>query len=312
MAERWTAAAITPQHGKRYIVTGANSGLGLETTIALAASGAQVIMACRTPSRAEPALAEVRRRVPQAQVAFMPLDLADLASVRAFAEAYLREHNRLDGLINNAGVMALPFQKTRDGFEMQIGTNHFGHFALTGLLFECLRATPQSRIVTVASLAHRWTRGLDLDDPHFTRRPYNKWDAYSKSKLANLVFTFELDRRLRAAGIDIVAVAAHPGYSATNLMFVGPAQERSALGRLVMRIGNALFSQSAAMGALPILYAATAADVRSGDYIGPDGWRELRGYPRKVGCRRSARDPKLGARLWALSEQATGVRYLSA
>lgn len=310
MAGKWTAADIAPQHGKRYIVTGANSGLGLETTVGLAAAGATVLMTCRDPARAASALADVKRRVPSAQVEPATLDLADLASVRAFAQTQVQHNERLDGLINNAGVMALPFQRTHDGFEMQIGTNHLGHFALTGLLLDLLLATPGARVINVASLAHNWTPGLDLDDLNFERHRYNKWDAYSKSKLANLVFHFELDRRLRKRPGSMVAVAAHPGYSATNLMFVGPAQRKSAFGRWTMQLGNALFSQPADVGALPTLYAATGADVSSGDYIGPDGWRQLRGHPRKVGCRRAARDEETGARLWALSEKLTGVRFL--
>ncbi|MFP5305026.1 MAG: oxidoreductase, partial [Gammaproteobacteria bacterium] len=285
MAEKWTAADIPPQHGRRFVVTGANSGLGLDTCIALAAAGATVIMACRNPEKAAAAAAELRRRVPSAQPEPMALDLADLASVRSFAAELSARYDRLDVLINNAGVMAIPLQRTRDGFEMQIGTNHFGHFALTGLLFGLLQATAGARIVNVASLAHRWTRGLDLGDPGFERRRYNKWDAYGKSKLANLLFTFELDRRLRAAHSGVAAVAAHPGYAATNLQFVGPEQEGSALGRALMRFGNALFAQPASMGALPTLYAATAADVHGGDFIGPGGWQQMRGYPRKVGCR---------------------------
>ncbi|MEQ1438498.1 oxidoreductase [Fontimonas sp. SYSU GA230001] len=310
MERAWTAADIAPQHGKRFIVTGANSGLGLETSAGLAAAGAQVVMACRDPARAATALAAIRRRVPDARVEAATLDLADLATVRAFAQAQLARNERLDGLINNAGVMALPLQRTRDGFEMQIGTNHLGHFALTGLLLEALQATPGARIVNVASLAHRWTRGLDLDDLNFERSRYHKWDAYSRSKLANLMFHFELDRRLRQRRTAVTAAAAHPGYSATNLMFVGPAQARSTVGRWAMQLGNLLFSQPADRGALPTLYAATAPDVQSGDYIGPDGWRQLRGFPRKVGCRPAARDATAGARLWALSEDLTGVRFL--
>lgn len=311
MAQQWTAADMPPQNDKLFVVTGANSGLGLETTVGLAAAGARVIMACRDPRRAESALAEVSRRVPRAQVEPMALDLADLDSIGRFTRDFSARFSRLDGLCNNAGVMALPFQKTRDGFEMQIGTNHLGHFALTGLLLDRLRAAPGSRVVTIASLAHRWTRGLNPDDLNFERGRYGRWDAYGKSKLANLLFMFELDRRLRQARVGVLSVAAHPGYSATNLMFVGPAQEKSALGRLAMQLGNALFSQSADMGALPSLYAATAADVHGGDYIGPDGWRQMRGHPRKVGCRREARDAALAARLWQVSERLTGVRYLS-
>jgi len=309
MAQKWTAADMPSQQGKIAVVTGANSGLGLETAIALAQKGATVVMACRNPVKAEDALAQVQARAPGATVSLMTLDLADLASVRAFAGSFAAKHTKLDLLINNAGVMAIPFQKTVDGFEMQIGTNHFGHFALTGLLLERLAATPGARVVNLASLAHRWTLRMNLEDPNFERSRYNKWDAYGKSKLANLLFTFELVRRLKNANVDMLAAAAHPGYSSTNLQLVGPQQTGSKLGRLAMQIGNAMLGQSAAMGALPSLYAATASDVRAGDYFGPDGFQQIGGHPVKVGCRRAARDPAVAAALWTLSEQLTGVSY---
>ena len=306
----WDLRQMPSQSGRVAIVTGASSGLGLETAVALGAAGAQVVMACRNPAKAAEALNEVRRRAPGADAELMTLDLADLASVRRFAAEVGARFDKLDLLINNAGVMAVPQQRTADGFEMQIGTNHFGHFALTGLLLPLLERTPGSRIVNLASLAHRWTARMNLDDPNFERSRYNKWDAYGKSKLANLLFTFELVRRLEYAGKPIVAAAAHPGYSATNLQFVGPAQENSAIGRAMMSIGNRLFGQSAAMGALPTLYAATAADVAPGDYIGPGGFQQIGGYPVKVGCRRAARDPQTAARLWEVSQRLTGVTYL--
>jgi NAD(P)-dependent dehydrogenase (short-subunit alcohol dehydrogenase family) len=205
--------------------------------------------------------------------------------------------------------MALPFRKTTDGFEMQIGTNHLGHFALTGLLLDALKATPGARVVNVASMAHRWTPGMDLDDLNFERRSYKKWDAYGKSKLANLLFTFELDRRLKKAGIKVMSVAAHPGYSATNLGFAGPSMEKSMLGKLMMDVGN-LFAQPADMGALPQLYAATMPDMQGSDYVGPDGFRQLKGHPKKVGCRRAARDADMATKLWVLSQQLTGIKYL--
>lgn len=309
MARKWTTADIPSLDGKVAVVTGANSGLGLETAAGLAGAGAIVVMACRDKTKAAGALDEVRMRAPKSQVEVMTLNLADLSSVREFAAALKSKHPRLDILCNNAGVMALPFQKTRDGFEMQIGTNHLGHFALTGLLLDALKA-PGSRIISVASQAHRATRGMDLDDLNWERRSYDKWDAYGKSKLANLLFTFELQRRLQKAGSGTIAAAAHPGYTATNLMFVGPAQENSALKRWFMQIGNALFAQSAAMGALPTLYAAAAPDVRGGDYIGPGGLAQMRGYPEKVGSRQAARNPEVASRLWTLSEQLTGVKYL--
>lgn len=306
---KWTTAQMPSLKDKVAIVTGANSGLGLETSVALAAAGATVVMACRNPAKAAPALAEVQRRVPQARATLMSLDLADLASVRQFAADFGR-HSRLDLLFNNAGVMAVPLARTRDGFEMQIGTNHLGHFALTGLLFDALKATPDARVVNVASLAHRWTRGMNLDDLNFERSKYSKWDAYGKSKLANLLFTLELDRRLKAAGSGVKVIAAHPGYAATNLQFVGPQIEGSALSRRIMQVGNAIFAQPANMGALPSLYAATAADVAGGDYIGPDGFQQLKGHPTRAGSRPSARDPQTAARLWQLSESLTGVKFL--
>jgi NAD(P)-dependent dehydrogenase (short-subunit alcohol dehydrogenase family) len=310
MTGKWNVADIPPQNGRRIVVTGASSGLGLETSVALAAAGAQVIMACRNPAKAGAALAELQQRAPGAQAELMTLDVADLASVRAFADECARRFDRIDVLCNNAGVMALPLQRTRDGFEMQMGTNHLGHFALTGLMLDQIKATPGARVISVASNAHRWGMRLDADDLNFERQRYSKWDAYGRSKLANLMFHFELDRRLRAAKLDIRSAAAHPGYAATNLMFVGPAQQNSQLGKRVMQFGNALFSQSQTMGALPQLYAITMPDVQGGDYFGPDGWQQLRGHPQRVGCLRIARDPERNRKLWEASERLTGVRYL--
>ncbi|MGB1562985.1 MAG: oxidoreductase [Sinimarinibacterium flocculans] len=310
MSTQWTAADIPPQQGRRIVVTGASSGLGLETSVALAAAGAEVVMACRNPDRAGTALDQVQQRAPGAKAELMTLDLADLASVRAFAADCARRFERIDVLCNNAGVMALPLQRTKDGFEMQMGTNHLGHFALTGLMLDQLKATAGARVVSVASNAHKWGMRLDADDLGFERQRYNKWDAYGRSKMANLMFHFELDRRLRAAGLDVRSACAHPGYAATNLMFVGPAQQNSRVGRLLMQFGNALLSQDQAMGALPQLYAITMPDVESGDYFGPDGWQQLKGHPRRVGCLRIARDPERNRLLWEASERLTGVRYL--
>ncbi|TXI09858.1 MAG: SDR family NAD(P)-dependent oxidoreductase [Rhizobium sp.] len=308
---KWTKQDIPSLKGKTAIVTGANSGLGLETSAELARAGATVIMACRDPRRAEGALAEVRSRAPKAKVSTMALDLADLKSIRAFAAAFKRKHKKLHILCNNAGVMHLPYQKTRDGFEMQMGTNHLGHFALTGLLFDLLDATPGARIVSVASVAHLFTRGLNLNDINWERRPYNKADAYGKSKLANLMFHYELTRRLKNAGSRAMSVAAHPGYSATNIGF-GSKEKTPRLKRLAMNVGNRLIAQPAHMGALPTLYAATVQHVQPGDYIGPDGWfMQFRGYPKNVAARPAARDPRQAAALWALSEELTGVKFLA-
>jgi len=309
MSGKWTIADLPPLGGKIAVVTGANSGLGLETAAGLAGAGALTVLACRDPGKARSAQEELQRRVPQGRFELLGLDLADLSSTRRFATEFSERHGTLDLLCNNAGVMALPLRRTREGFEMQIGTNHLGHFALTGLLLPRLLATPGARIITVASIAHRATRGLALDDLNWQRRPYNKAEAYAQSKLANLLFHCELDRRLRQAGAGVLAVAAHPGYTSTNIGFAGPAMDGSAWRRVVMQFGNAMLAQPAAMGALPTLYAATAA-VQGGDYIGPDGLLQFRGHPRRVDSKANARDPQAAARLWQLSQQFTGLSYL--
>ena len=301
MPQKWTLAEMPRLDDKLAVVTGANRGLGLEISAGLAGAGATVVMACRDARRAETAVQEIRRRVPQARLEVMALDLADLASVRRFAQDFNARFSRLDLLINNGSAIMVPLQKTRDGYEMHIGTNHLGHFVLTGLLLEKLQATPGSRVVNTSSMAHRLTKGLKLDDLHFERRPYKEMDAYGQSKLASLVYTYELDRRLRQAGSGVIAAAAHPGWSNTN-----PDK-----GSALMRWANSLMAQPAAMGALPSLYAATSPEVRGGDYLGPGGFKELRGYPAKVGSSDEARDPELAARLWARSELLTGTKYLS-
>jgi len=300
MPQKWTLAEMPRLDDKVAVVTGANRGLGLEICVGLAGAGATVVMACRNPQRAEAAVQEIRRRVPGARLEVMSLDLADLGSVRHFAQEFNARFTRLDILCNNGSAILVPLQKTRDGFETHIGTNHLGHFALTGLLLDKLKLTPGSRVVNTSSMAHRLTKGLKLDDLHFERRPYKEMDAYGQSKLASLLYTFELDRRLRRAGLDIAATAAHPGWSNTN-----PDQ-----GTALMRWANSFMAQPAAMGALPSLYAATAPAVQGGDYLGPGGFKELRGYPAKVGSSEEAQNPELAARLWARSELLTGTKYL--
>ncbi|MFZ2871722.1 oxidoreductase [Zavarzinia sp.] len=308
----WSIASIPDQTGRIAVVTGANSGLGYHTANALAARGARVVMACRDTVKAETAAAAIRANYPAAEVETRPLDLADLASVATFAEALSAEVGHIDLLINNAGVMALPLTRTRDGFEMQVGTNHLGHFALTGRLLPKLEAAPAGRIVTVASLAHR-TGNLNFEDLNWQQRRYDKWRAYGQAKLANLVFALELDRRLRAAGNRVVSVAAHPGFAATNLLMAGPRMENSALGKAAMALGGALLAQSADRGAIPILHAATTADLAPGGYWGPNGAFELWGrgvVPAK--STGAARSEKKGAALWSLSESLTGVSWLTA
>lgn len=300
MTSHWTLSEMPSQAGRLALVTGANRGLGLEISAALAAAGATVVMACRNTVSAQSALDEIGRRIPGARLEPMTLDLADLSSVRRFAQEFSGRFGNLDLLVNNASAIMVPKQKTRDGFEMHIGTNHLGHFALTGLLLDRLAAAGSSRIVNTASLAHRLTPGLDLDDLNLDKVEYKEMDAYGRSKLAALLYTFELDRRLRRAGLPIMATVAHPGYTATN----------TDIGSFLMRLATRIFAQAPAQGALPALYAATAPTVQGGDYIGPGGMKELRGKPVKVECRPEARDEAAAARLWTLSEQLTGVSYL--
>lgn len=305
---KWTLTDLPSSDGKVCIVTGANSGLGFETARALAGKGAHVLMACRRTDAANDAVRLIRRRTPKGRLDVLPLDLADLASVRNFAETALAAHPAVHMLINNAGVMALPHGQTKDGFELHFGTNHLGHFALTGLLLPAFRNTPGARVVTVSSQFHRLGR-MDFEDPNRERRPYDKWRAYAQSKLANLLFAFELDRRLREARSTARSLAAHPGYAATNLQMQGPRLRGSAPAAWAYGIGNTFFAQSAENGALPILRAATDPEAAGGDYFGPGGPMELRGAPVKVAAHARARDAADARRLWTLSEKLTGVAY---
>jgi NAD(P)-dependent dehydrogenase (short-subunit alcohol dehydrogenase family) len=303
MSAKWTSDEIPDQSGRIAVVTGANSGLGLETTHELARAGAHVVLACRDTDKGTAALRGIQADVPNASVEVAALDLASLASVRAFAERVRADHDRLDLLINNAGVMAPPRRQTADGFELQFGTNHLGHFALTALLVGAMEKRDDARVVTVSSGAHRMGR-INFDDLQSTRR-YKRWRAYGQSKLANLLFAFELDRRLRAAGSTIRSLAAHPGYAATNLQSAAPPT----FDRLIMAVTNRLLAQSAEMGALPVLYAATYPGLEGGTFVGPDGLAEQRGYPEAVTASRAAQDEDVAGRLWAVSEELTGVSF---
>jgi NAD(P)-dependent dehydrogenase (short-subunit alcohol dehydrogenase family) len=304
----WTTADIPSLGGKIAVVTGANSGVGYETARELARKGATVVMACRDEAKAKRAMARIRAEQPGAVLELARVDLAELATVRRFAGNFAQTHPTLNILCNNAGVMAIPYNKTADGFERQFGTNHLGHFALTGLLLDSLRGTPGARVVTVSSFVHRGGR-INFDDLQSEQR-YERWGAYAQSKLANLLFAYELERKFEAAHTEAFSVAAHPGYAATNLQTAGPQLEGSLLMEWVMRLGNVLLAQSAQMGALPQLYAATAPDIRGGDFIGPNGLMERRGHPVKVQSTTASHDPAAAARLWALSEELTGVRYI--
>jgi NAD(P)-dependent dehydrogenase (short-subunit alcohol dehydrogenase family) len=299
---KWTTADIPDQTGRVAVITGANTGLGYETALALAAKGAQVVLAVRNLDKGKDAAARITATSPQADVALQELDLTSLESVRAAADQLRSEHDRIDLLINNAGVMWTPKSTTKDGFELQFGTNHLGHFAFTGLLLDRLVPVAGSRVVTVSSMGHRIRADIHFDDLQW-ERGYNRVAAYGQAKLANLLFTYELQRRLAPHGTTIAA-AAHPGGSRTELTRNLPA--------VVERIATPVFgliSQDAASGALPQLRAATDPGVLGGQYYGPDGFGELRGHPKIVGSSAKSHDVAVQRRLWAVSEELTGVVY---
>jgi NAD(P)-dependent dehydrogenase (short-subunit alcohol dehydrogenase family) len=299
----WTTAGIPDQSGRVAVVTGANSGLGYQTALALARAGAHVILACRDPHRGNAALDRLRVAVPKAGAELGSLDLADLDSVRRFAGTV----ESLDLLINNAGVMALPSRRTTaQGFEMQVGTNHLGHFALTGLLLSRLMNRPGARVVTVSSGLHRYGRLADLDDLQ-SERKYGTWRAYGLSKLANILFFTELDRRLRAANQPARSLGSHPGYAATNLQSAGPKADGVTLLTRLGDLGTRFFAQSDAMGALPSLRAATDPAAQGGEFYGPSGFLEQRGYPDRVPYSSAGHDVAAAQRLWTESERLTGV-----
>jgi NAD(P)-dependent dehydrogenase (short-subunit alcohol dehydrogenase family) len=300
---------MPPQNGRIAVVTGANSGLGLETAIALAGAGAKVVMACRNPDKAAAALVKVHARVAQADVSLMTLDLSSLASVRAFADEFAQRHARLDLLINNAGILGVPLGHTVDGFENHLGTNHFGHFALTGRLIDRIVATPGARIVTVGSLGH-WRGQLNLDDLNYERTPYVPFMGYANSKQANLLFVTELSRRLAAKGADVIAAAAHPGGADTTIKPRTDSFKQRFEDAVIAPLARRYLINTAAGGALPTLYAATMPDVQHNDYYGPDGFAGLRGHPAKARRRGNAVDPELARRLWEKSAALTGVSYL--
>ena len=296
---KWTHDRIPDQTGRTAVVTGSNTGIGFETAATLAAKHAAVVLACRDRQKADDAIRRIRARTPSARLELIELDLASLASVNRFADAFRADHDRLDLLINNAGVMIPPFALTEDGFELQFGCNHLGHFALTGRLVDLLEATPGARVVNVASLAHRYG-AMDFDNLN-AEKGYDKMKAYGQSKLANLLFTSELRRRLERAGSGLMATAAHPGWTGTDL------QRHSAF----IMLANRFFAQTPPLGALPTLRAATDPEAAGGDYYGPRGFLEMRGYPKKVGAAPAAANDVDARRLWQVSEELTGVAFLS-
>lgn len=302
----WTTQNIPNLTGKVIIVTGANSGIGFEAAREFARKGATTIMACRNADKAKAALAQILAEIPSARLEVMCLDLASLGSIHEFAEAFKAKYDRLDVLLNNAGIMMVPYRQTADGFESQVGTNHLGHFALTGLLIDLLEKTPNSRVVNISSGGHRMGV-MDCDDLIYENgKGYSRTGAYGRSKLSNLLFTYELERRLEANGHNPIAVAAHPGLSVTNLAdhftgghFTGP-----------IHYVYHFIAQSAAMGALPAIRASVDPTVKGGQYYGPDGPREARGYPVLVRSNESSHNEDDAKCLWQVSEELTGVRYL--
>lgn len=306
MPHPWNLDQVPDQSGRVVVVTGANSGIGYEAALALAKRKARVVLACRDAQKAKAAVGRIREEVPNASVTTMLLDLADLSSVAAFAKAFSDEHHHLDLLINNAGVMALPKRLTADGFEMQFGTNHLGHFALTAQLIDPLLATQGSRVVNVSSIAHQFGK-IRFDDLQWNRW-YSKWLAYAQSKLANLLFTHELDRRLKRAGENTISVACHPGWAATNLQETGPKMSGSKWMARLSELGNTLVAQDAASGALPTLYASVEP-LRGNEYVGPTSTLGWRGSPDVVTPAAKAHDPKTARRLWEVSESLTQTSF---
>ncbi len=299
MKTKWTSKDIPDQTGRRVIVTGANTGIGFETARALAAAGAHVTLACRNPTKGQEALERIRKELSDADATLGALDLSRLESVRAFAEGYRTGNDRLDILINNAGVMTPPtLETTADGFELQFGTNHLGHFALTGQLWGLLVATNGSRVVNVSSVAHRYGK-IDFDDLNWEKRRYRRNSSYGQSKLANLLFSLELGGRVASMGEGPDILSAHPGWTATDL------QRYNGTARAL----NPLFAMPPGQGALPTLRAATDPDAKNGEYYGPHGFLEMRGYPVPVATSKEAKDRVVAKRLWQASEAMTGVRF---
>lgn len=303
MTQKWNSNDMPSLEGQVWVVTGANSGLGLESSRALALKGATVVMGCRDPQRAQSGADDVKKSAPNAKLELESLDLASLKSIEDFCARMATAHPVIDGLINNAGVMATPRKTTADGFELQLGTNHLGHFALTMRLLPSLEKAKSPRVVNVSSDLHK--RGdLHFDDL-MLEKSYSPWGAYGNSKLANLLFTYELARKLQGAGKKTLSAAAHPGYAATNLQ----GGTGSKFLTFFMGIGNAVLAQSAAMGALPQLYAATASDVKSGEYFGPGGFMGMKGHPVRVDSNDRSKDTVAAAELWKASEKLTGLSF---
>ena len=308
----WRTSDIPDLTGKRAVITGVTGGLGFHTALELARKGAELVVTARDEAKGQESIARIRDEVPGASVDLVLLDLASLADAKRAASEVASTYDRADILVNNAGIMATPKNTTVDGFELQIGTNHLGHFAWTATLWPLLKAS-DARIVTVSSLAHAGARGFDLRSLDFAGSPrrYHRWTSYSESKLANLSFALELNRRVKEAGLDVVSVAAHPGYASTNLQKTGVSLGggvNTLVGIATHQVSR-IIGQSAAMGAWSLLLAATDPALTGGEYVGPGSFAQYRGRPRLVGMTRWARDEDLADNLWTASEQATGVEF---
>ena len=296
-SEKWTTDNIPDQTGRVVIITGANSGIGFEAAKVLASKGADVVLAVRNQEKGNQSRADILKEHAQAKVTVSLLDLSSLKSVKLFSDTFSKTQTRLDVLINNAGIMIPPYGKTEAGFESQMGTNHFGHFALTAQLFPLLKSTGGSRIVNVSSTAHNMGN-INFDDIHWESRKYIPWKAYGDSKIANLYFTSELGRRMQAAGLDVITTAAHPGYAATGLQKT-----------LFLKILNVIVAQSSYMGATPTLMAAVDEQATNGAFYGPSGFAQQRGWPKQVTPNKLSQDEDIAQKLWVVSEELTGVQF---
>lgn len=296
--KHFTSALIPDMKDKTVIITGANTGIGYEAALSLAQKDARVIIGARNTSKGNEAMGKILKEHGSAKVRVMELDLASLASVERFSNEFLQENDRLDLLINNAGVMIPPYIKTSDGFELQMGTNHLGHFALTSHLMPLLSKTAQARVINVSSMAHK--RGnINIDDLNWEKRRYSAFQAYADSKIANLFFTYELARRIEKENLSMLSVAAHPGWSATDLM----------RHNNIFEFAAGFLAQSQKMGALPTLYAAVGEDIKNGDYTGPSGFMEIRGYPKKVKSIKATYNEEFAKKFWEKSQECTGIEY---
>ncbi|MFW9906916.1 MAG: oxidoreductase [Candidatus Thorarchaeota archaeon] len=308
LKKKWKNEDIENQTGKIFVVTGANSGLGLYATKGLAEKGATVIMAIRNKTKGEAAMYEILSEFPEAKLDLMILDLASFKSIKEFTKKFNAKYDKLHGLLNNAGIMQPPFRKTEDGLELQMGVNHFGHYLLTGLLLENIKATPGARVVNQSSFAHRSVNKINFKTLN-EKNGYSRSGVYGQSKLANLLFTYELQRKFKEHNIDAIAVGVHPGYTATNLQSNGPSVGGFSIWKWLYKITNPLLAQDVKKGCLPLLYGAVGPGLEGGEYIGPNGRGGFRGYPKRVNSSKASYDLDLAKKLWEISEELTRCKY---